>query len=217
MSYIERNLYENGASYALNQLALPFKLLVPQPIIARIPLLTTNLAIRIGVVDQLLEGILLDVGCGGNLLVEAYRKRGGSGLGVDVYPWPGVDQVVEDSAKLDFPDASFDTITFVACLNHIPNRRDVLAEAHRLLKPDGRVVLTNLSPGLSRIWHRWAFWDEDQHERGMKPGEVWGFDNDELIALLRDTGFALSATHRFSWGLNRVYVFRPLTKPEAAA
>lgn len=217
MSYIERKLYKNVAGYALNQLALPFKLVIPQPIIARIPLLTTNLVIRMGVVDQFLSGVVLDIGCGANLLVKAYRQRGGSGVGVDVFPWPGVDQIVEDTAKLDFPDASFDTVTFVSCLNHIPNRRDVLVEAHRLLKPYGRVVLTNLSPGISRIWHRWAFWDEDQHERGMKPGEVWGFDHKELVALLRDTGFALSATHRFSWGLNRVYVFCPLPMPGAAS
>ena len=210
MSFIERNLYGSLAAYALNQLVLPLKLVVPQPVISRIPLLTTNLAIRMGVVRQFLTGRVLDIGCGGNLLVKAWRQQGGSGVGVDVYPWPGVDQVVEDTARLDFPAGDFDTITMVSCLNHIPNRREVLAEAHRLLRPDGRLVLTNLSPGISRVWHRWAFWDEDQHERGMKPGEVWGFTHAELLALLRDAGFVLDAAHRFSWGLNRVYAFRPV-------
>src|SRR5260370_21749494 len=111
MSYMERKLYRSVAGYALNQLALPLKLVVPQPIIAKIPLLTTNLAIRIGVVGQLLSGFVLDVGCGGNLLIKAYRKRGGDGIGVDLYPLPGVDQLVENTAKLDYPDHSLETIT----------------------------------------------------------------------------------------------------------
>jgi ubiquinone/menaquinone biosynthesis C-methylase UbiE len=34
-----------------------------------------------------------------------------------------VDYVVENSAKLPFDDASFDTVTIIAALNHIPNRK----------------------------------------------------------------------------------------------
>jgi hypothetical protein len=66
-----------------------------------------------------------------------------------------------------------------------------LREARRLLAPGGRIVLTNLAPGISRLWHRWAFWDEDQHERGMAEGEVWGFRHDELVALPEPAGFRL--------------------------
>jgi SAM-dependent methyltransferase len=209
MSSIERGLYKNIFDYALNQIALPIKLVIPQPVIARFPFLTTNLDVRMGVVAGLLRGRVLDIGCGENRLVEAYRAGGGDGVGVDVYPWEGVDRLVEDTARLDDADATFDTITFVSCLNHIPNRRDVLIEARRLLRSDGQVVLTNLTPRISRVWHKWAFWDEDQHERGMKEGEVWGFTHAELVDMLRHCGFVLKNSHGFSWGLNRVYVFVP--------
>jgi SAM-dependent methyltransferase len=193
----------------LDELVLPLKLVVPQPVIAKIPFLRTNEDIRVEMALAYARGRVLDVGCGRNLLVERYRASGGDGVGVDVYPWPGVDEVVQDSSHLPFVDGSFDTVTFVACLNHIPNREAVLAEARRLLAPGGRVVLTNLTPRLSRIWHAWAFWDADQHERGMEEGEVWGFTDAELTEMLERNRFEISQRAAFSWGLNHLYVCSP--------
>jgi SAM-dependent methyltransferase len=205
----ERRLYPSYLRYVLNRALLPAKLVVPQPFIARIPGLTTNLEIRTGLVLHEVTGRLLDIGCGENHLVRKYRLAGGEGAGVDVHPWPGVDLLVENSARLPYADKAFDTITLVACINHIPNRVDVLGEARRLLAPTGRLVLTNLTPGLSRLWHFWAFWDEDQNERGLKPGEVYGFTHASLMELLACAGFRLIKRQKFSWGLNSLYVFEP--------
>jgi SAM-dependent methyltransferase len=209
LGMIERQIYGSWFSYALNQLLLPLKLLVPQPVVKALPLLTTNETLRTAMVLGFTHGRLLDIGCGHNRLVREYRQNGGCGFGVDVHPWPNVNLVVADTASLPYPDSAFDTITFVACLNHIPNRFDVLCEARRLLRPGGHVILTNLSPRLSRLWHAWAFWDADQHERGMKEGEVYGFSRGELAALLSQAGFRLVQRTPFSWGLNAVYVFEP--------
>src|SRR5690242_18608281 len=121
MSSIERKLYRSFAQYALNQILLPAKLIIPQPLVAKIPGLTTNRDIRTNVVLKALSGRVLDIGCGSNLLVQRYRALGHEAVGVDVYPWPGVDLLVKDTAQLPFSDRAFDTITFVACINHIPN------------------------------------------------------------------------------------------------
>lgn len=207
MSRLERPLYRSAAAYWLNQLLLPVKLLVPQPVWRRCPGLTSNLEIRTGIVLGAVKGRLIDIGCGENHLVRQYREKGGEGLGIDVYPWPGADLVVEDTARLPQGDASFDTATLVACFNHIPNRTEVLGELRRVLAPGGRLILTNLSPTISRLWHAWAFWDEDQHERGMKEGEVWGFTRDQLVALVEAAGFSLEDEAGFSWGLNQFYRF----------
>lgn len=208
MNGVERPLYRNFAHFAFNQVLLPLKLLIPQPVVARIPGLTTNHEIRTAMVLAQVRGRLLDIGCGTNDVVKQYRTRGGEGTGVDVYPWPGLDLLVDNTAQLPFPDQAFGTITFVACLNHIPNRVDVLHEAKRLLEPGGIVLVTNLTPGLSRLWHKWAFWDADQHERGMAAGEVFGFTHGDLLNLLQKAGFQFVKCQPFSWGLNSLYTFR---------
>jgi len=150
------------------------------------------------------RGRLLDVGCGFNKLVRRYAN----GIGVDVHPWPGADFIVQDTAALQWETASFDTVTIIAALNHIPNRQAVLKECRRVLRPGGHVVVTMLTPRTSRIWH-WlrAPWDADQRQRGMRPGEVYGFTSAELLDLFKDAGFILLSRQAFMLGLNRVYVF----------
>jgi SAM-dependent methyltransferase len=159
---------------------------------------------RIQAVLPHVNGRLLDVGCGSNQLVRHYAN----GVGVDVHPWPGADVIVSDTATLAFESESFDTITIVAALNHIPNRAAVLEECRRVLRPGGRVVITMLTPRTSRIWH-WirAPWDADQRDRGMQPGEVFGFTSAQLVELFTSAGFTLLLRQRFMLGLNQVFVF----------
>ena len=114
--------------------------------------------------------------------------------------------MVEDTSKLDFPDKTFDCISFVSCLNHIPNREEVLKESNRILSDDGIVIATMLSPLLSLVWHKYAFWDEDQHERGMEEGEVFGFTDEEFRDLFKTAGFRIAARRKFSLGLNNLYI-----------
>jgi hypothetical protein len=65
-----------------------------------------------------------------------------------------------------------------------------------------------LTPRTSRIWH-WlrAPWDADQRDRGMQPGEVYGFTRPQLLELFKRAGFSLLSSQRFMLGLNGVYVF----------
>ena len=127
--------------------------------------------LRINKVLPHIEGNLLDIGCGNNKLTKMYGK----GIGVDVFDWGDVDMIVEDSAKIDLEDNSFNTITILAALNHIPNRKTVIAECHRILHINGKIIITMIPPVISTIWHFLRKpWDVDQTERGMKEGEVYG-------------------------------------------
>lgn len=203
-----RGVYRSRLHWLVNQVLFPLKLLVPQPLIRRIAGLTTNEDLRIATVGQRVEGRLLDIGCGQNRLAREYRAAGGVAQGVDVFPWEHVDMVVEDTARLPFADGSFDTVSFVACLNHIPNRTEVLREAGRVLDANGLLLITNLQPWLSRVRHAWAFWDRDQHERGMAPGEVWGLSARQMRELLSAAGFDIEERRYFAWGLNQLWVAR---------
>ena len=158
---------------------------------------------RIKAVLPYVKGRLLDIGCGTNELVRLY----GNGVGVDVYQWETVDLVVENTSDLPFDEESFDTVAIVAALNHIPNRQEVLREAHRLLRIDGRIIVTMIPPHLSKVWHFLRRpWDADQKERGMVHGEVFGFTREEVQGLLKEAGFDVILEKTFMIHINRVTV-----------
>jgi len=159
---------------------------------------------RLLAVRPWITGSLLDVGAGTNRLVREY----GSGVGVDVYDFGGHALLVPDTKHLPFQDGSFDTVTFVASLNHIPERRDALAESRRVLRDGGRVVITMIDPIVSAIGHRIWWYSEDKHRGGMRPGEVYGLWPSTVRTLLKDAAFELVAEKRFLYGLNRLYVGR---------
>ncbi len=167
---------------------------------------------RIRAVLPYLHGDVVDVGCGLNQLIRAYRAENPDkkGLGVDVYPWEGVDVTIDNAARLPFDNSSCDTVCCIAALNHIPNREEFLREAHRILRPDGHFVMTMIPPALSRVWHFLRSpWDADQHERGMSAGEVYGLGREKVISLARNAGFCLKRTQSFMFSVNTVFVFTP--------
>ncbi len=151
-----------------------------------------------------IEGKFLDIGCGANEIVRSYS---GEGIGVDVYQWGDVDIIVENTAELPFKNKTFDTVSIVAALNHIPNRVEVLIEAKRLLKDSGKLIVTMLPPKISRVWHGIRKpWDVDQSERGMKEGEVYGMTEDNLGKLLSETGFEIEFNKKFMLGINNLTI-----------
>ena len=159
---------------------------------------------RINTVLPHVRGRLLDVGCGANQLVKRHPK---GGVGVDVFQWGDVDVLIEDASRLPFEDASFDTVSIVAALNHIPNRAEALSEAGRVLRPDGRLITTMIPPRISAVWHRLRrSRDADQVERGMKPGEVFGLKASAIRRLIADAGFTIVLERRFMVGINQLIV-----------
>ena len=103
---------------------------------------------------------LLDVACGsGGPVLRIADRTGCSVVGVDVHEQAvatGNDlacqhnltqrakfQVADATTSLPFPDASFDAITCIDAINHLPNRPAILADWARLLKPGGRLLFTD--------------------------------------------------------------------------
>ena len=157
-----------------------------------------------------IEGKFLDIGCGANEIVRSYS---GEGIGVDVYQWGDVDIIVKNTAELPFKNKTFDTVSIVAALNHIPNRRNVLKEIHRILKDDGKIIITTLAPKRSRLWHAIRKpWDADQKERGMKKGEVYGFTDKEVKNLLSEADFELTFKKKFMLGMNNLTIGKKKNK-----
>lgn len=147
------------------------------------------------------RGRILDVGCGNNLLV-----RSGGGFGVDYYPYPEIN-VRCDSDHLPFKCKSFDSLTLLACLNHITRRIETLLECHRVLKEDGRLLITMISPWVGFFSHKIRKkHDPDQLERGIGDDEDLGLSPYRLKTLLERSGFRVVTRKRFMWGLNSLYI-----------
>jgi len=156
---------------------------------------------RLRAVLPRIRGDLLDIGAGTNTLVKLY----GAGTGVDVFDFGGGATIVEDTRELPFEDGSFDTVTFIACLNHIPYRLEALREARRVLRPGGRIIATMINRWLGEIGHKLWWYSEDK-VRGMLPGETGGLDVREMTELLEQAGFANVNFSRFVYGLNGLYL-----------
>ncbi len=156
---------------------------------------------RIRAVWPHLSGKLLDIGAGNNRLVRLYKN----GVGVDVYDAGGGATILTDTANLPFESGCFDTVSLVACLNHIPKREEVLAEAYRVLKSGGRCVVTMINPWIG-YWNHLLCWYEESHERGMAPGERDGLWQHEMLALLTQAGFHVEAVRPFLYRLNALYI-----------
>ena len=56
----------------------------------------------------------LDLGCG-TYVVKAYS---GKGIGVDGYPWEGVEQMVDDTSKFPDEDKKFDSFYHYCIKSH---------------------------------------------------------------------------------------------------
>ncbi|MFA4901771.1 MAG: methyltransferase domain-containing protein [Desulfobaccales bacterium] len=104
---------------------------------------------------------ILDIGCGAGVdsLVAAHLAGpGGRVVGIDVtfamlqqarahlarLGWPQVSFQVADAEALPFPDNDFDAVISNGVFNLTLNKAKALQEAHRVLKPGGRLMLADM-------------------------------------------------------------------------
>ncbi len=103
---------------------------------------------------------VLDVGCGGGILADAMARRGADVLGIDLAAKPlkvaqlhaleaGTPRVayreVAAEALADEQPGSFDVVTCMEMLEHVPEPRSIVAACARLAKPGGWVFFSTIS------------------------------------------------------------------------
>jgi SAM-dependent methyltransferase len=91
---------------------------------------------------ELGAGTVLDLGCGVGHSFHLLAPRETIGVDLDAEALAGQDRetVVADMRALPFGDGRFASVLAVQSLEHVPDPERVLAEAARLLEPDGVAV-----------------------------------------------------------------------------
>ena len=173
--------------------------------------MTSLRAERFAAVLPKIRGNHIDIGAGLNELSKLYLTSCSKentkvmSVGVDVVDWGSGCKLVKNSHDLPFSDGSFDTVTLIACLNHIPMRGKTLSETHRILSNEGRVIITMIGPIIGEVGHKIWWYSEDKH-RVVEDGEVMGMSLKNIKALLEEAGFVLESISSFVYGLNKLIV-----------
>lgn len=106
------------------------------------------------------KGRLLDVGCGNGGFLNQMRSLGWEVAGVE--PDGEAVSVACERYELDvfrgslevasFPDGHFDAITINHVIEHVPDPIGLLKECHRVLKPEGKLVV--VTPNVNSLGFR---------------------------------------------------------------
>jgi SAM-dependent methyltransferase len=136
---------------------------------------------------------ILIVGGGtiGQGMTPLYEDPGLDLVAFDIYGSPSV-QFVADAHRLPLPDASFDAVIIQAVLEHVLEPVQVVAEIHRVLRPEGMVYaetpfLQHVHEGpydftrFTESGHRYLFRQFDVIRAGASAGAgtqlLWSVDN----------------------------------------
>ena len=143
---------------------------------------------------------VLDVGCGRGVILGPLADRGFEVHGVEIHAeaTAGADprakiRIAPSLADAHFDSECFDEIVVWHVLEHLADPRATLAEAHRILRPGGRLIVA--VPNFASLQARWsgpAWFHLDL------PRHLFHFPVSALRRLVGETGFDVESEHHFS-------------------
>lgn len=150
---------------------------------------------------------LLDIGCGGGVLTEEFARLGCQVTGIDISPKSidvaqahaaanglSIDYRVGSGTQLPFDDNRFEAVSCCDVLEHIPDWKQVIAEAARVLVPGGLFLFDTINrTRKSQITFIYGL-QESPLTKLMPPDtHVWDMfiRPDEMTTALRQHGMAV--------------------------
>jgi 2-polyprenyl-3-methyl-5-hydroxy-6-metoxy-1,4-benzoquinol methylase len=145
-------------------------------------------------------GEVLDVGCGDGRFLLAMRERGWRITGTETDPVAaglarsrtGATVLEKPLEEMPLSNASFDLVTLLHVLEHVPDPRETLNACRALLRPGGAlfVALPNAgSPEACLFGSAWYHLDLPRH--------LWGFTPSSLTRLAQEAGFTQLSVRQY--------------------
>jgi len=106
------------------------------------------------IVDKYLPGIsglrIVDVGCGHGQVINYCRSRGANVIGIDfamnallqAQSFSSDHLIQANGASLPLATSEVDAVLSFEALEHFPNQEKALAEMHRVLKDNGKLIIS---------------------------------------------------------------------------
>lgn len=118
--------------------------------------------------------------------VEAWKKLGMDGIGIDLVPMPEHNVVYGDFHSIPFPDSSFDATYSNSC-DHSNDIHQFLSESRRVLKIGGIMVLDLMLSGKATIGEFEVIqWERDDDMVNLAEGHGFFFvGNSNLTSRVR--------------------------------
>jgi 2-polyprenyl-6-hydroxyphenyl methylase/3-demethylubiquinone-9 3-methyltransferase len=179
--------------------------------------------LRLAHIERLVGGLgakrVLDVGCGGGILAEAMAARGAAVTGIDLAEKPikvamlhGMENasrveyrlVAAETLATEAPE-SFDVVTCMEMLEHVPEPASTVAACARLAKPGGWVVFSTINRNPKAFLfaivgaeHVLRMLPRGTHEyaRFIRPSELAQFCRDARLELADLTGMTYNPLTR---------------------
>lgn len=183
--------------------------------------------LRIGFMEKLVtlpEKNCLDVGCGGGILTEGLAQRGATVTGIDMAPSPlqvARLHLLESGLHIDYQQApaeefalahpaSFDIVSCLEMLEHVPDPASVISACARLVKPGGMVFFSTINRN-PKAWALAVVGAEyilnmlprgtHEYRKFIKPSELAAYAREAGLELVKLKGMTYNPlTKKYSLG-----------------
>lgn len=165
-----------------------------------------------GILFSLLKDLkvnYLGIDISSELVAEAKKKfpeanfasqRLGCGAGpAPQKPWHGINFLVQDALKMDFPENNFDLIFSFAFLHHLSSqklREEFFKKVYKILKPDGHLICT--------VWNLFEKSWRAGEKNYLRMKKIVNSKNNFLISWKNSQGRVLAERYYYAFTLEEL-------------
>jgi ubiquinone/menaquinone biosynthesis C-methylase UbiE len=164
------------------------------------PLIAIEEGITLNMIGNVKNKRILDIGCGTGRYCTLLTKKGGKVIGLDtssemleyakrkITPTCKFELHLSNIEDAKFPNRYFDIVVSALTLSHIPELEPIAQEISRIIKPRGRLIISDFHPFWPASGHDYTEFFEGEQEYRIP---VYTHSFEEYSRLLRKFEFVI--------------------------